>query len=253
MLVKDYDTYFEKYMGRVFFRIIKTHKIKEVKTVVEFAPGFRYKIAYALKRMKFEGALYIIDSNKNVLNFVEKRYKRILPKANIIIVNKSLKDSIKYLPLNIDLFLTNHSIDDMIIAEHLNKEKLKKAFDNDEYSKDILIKTWNELSADKNKLIGMSKKILCEFDEFFTKINVNFIIMSQYKSGYYMGEENYVEALTEDIFLSLKNKIQTDSALLDKAMDFDFKNFQVALLSETHSLKNNIQNGKNWIAGKYGN
>ena len=73
--IVDYDDYFEEYMGLVYSRIISENKLDKLNTVVEFAPGFRYKIAHALKNINFKGTIYIIDSNKSVLEFVINKYK----------------------------------------------------------------------------------------------------------------------------------------------------------------------------------
>lgn len=249
--VKDYDTYFEKYLGRIFFRIIRKHKINNINTVIEFAPGFRYKIAYALKSLKFNGTLYIIDTNKNVLEFVKKRYQRILPGATIICINKGLVESLNDLPKRVDLFLTNHSIDDMIVAEYVGKEKLSKAFDNDDDSKQFLIDCWNELSRNDKDLSNIKNIVIKEWEKFLNSIDINFIVLSQYKSGYYVNQKNHVEDLTRNIFLHLKENIITDNLILDKAMDFPFADFDVCLQENGYSLKDNIQNSKNWIAGVF--
>ena len=76
--IVDYDDYFEEYMGKVYSQIISKNELNKVNSVVEFAPGFRYKIAYALKNINFNGTIYIVDSNRSVLDFVEKKYKEIL-------------------------------------------------------------------------------------------------------------------------------------------------------------------------------
>ena len=125
--VYDMDFKFEDCMGNIYSRIIKENipDFQKVKNVVEFAPGFRYKIACGLKRIDFKGNLYIVDLNKMVLDYVYTKYKEILPEANIICIQSTLKDSINKLPADIDLFLSNHCIDDMMIGEFIGKELLK--------------------------------------------------------------------------------------------------------------------------------
>ena len=248
--IKDYDTYFEKYMARLYHRIIWKNKIKNINTVVEFAPGFKYKIAYALKRIKFNGTLYIIDINKNVLDFVYKKYSKILPNVKIILINKELLDSIKYLPKEIDLFLSNHPIDDVVISKYLDKEGIKIAFDNTIESKEFLINCWNNLSKKDNLIKNIDNNVYNEFSCFFKSIKFRFIIISQYKSGYYKEGSNYVEKLTKEIFDRLNKDITTNRDDLNKSFDFYFPDFDVSLLPG-FSLKENIQNPSNWIAGVY--
>lgn len=248
--IVDYDDYFEEYMGLIYSRIIKANKIQNIKTVIEFAPGFRYKIAYALKKVDFSGTIYIVDSNKSVLEFVGKKYKSILENANVVLIEKDLIESIDYLPSNVDLFLANHSIDDMIISKYLEDKKLEDAFNNTEKSKDILVSCWNELKEEDELLFNLKERVFNELKGFFDSIKCKFIIMSQYKSGYYMKHRNYAEELSKTVFDKLKKIIDTNINSLDKALSFDFENFDVAL-TEGFSLKENIQYIDNWIAGAY--
>lgn len=246
----DYDDYFEKYMGKVYYHIMSANNLNNMKTIVEFAPGFRWKIAYALKSINFDGTIFIIDSNKNVTEFVEKKYSEILPNSKIIVINKDLIDSIELLPKDIDLFVSNHCIDDMIISKYLVGKNLEDAFNNTAKSKEILIKCWNELREVDNLLFNIKENVYNDLSHFFENINFKFIIMSQYKSGYYMNEKNYVEDLSKTIFDKLKAKIDMDIDNLKDALSFEFEDFDVAL-NEGFSLKENIQFYDNWIAGKF--
>ena len=237
-------------MGLIYYQIINKNEIKKIKTVVEFAPGFKYKIAYGLKRINFNGTIYIIDSNKSVLEFVGQKYKSILPNAEIVLINKDLIDSIDFLPRTVDLFLANHCIDDMIISKYLVGTKLEDAFNNTDKSKQILVNCWNELKEEDNILFNIKEQVYNDLITFFEKINFKLIVMSQYKSGYYMKQKNYVEELSKTIFDKLKISINTNLEKLKEAMDFDFEDFDVAL-NEGFSLKENIQFIDNWIAGQY--
>lgn len=246
----DYDDYFEAYMGKVFYNIIEKNSLTNINSVVEFAPGFRYKIAYALKSINFTGTIYIIDSNTSVIDFVNKRYKEILPNAKIVIINKDLKDSVSLLPKEIDLFVANHCVDDMIISKYLKGKRLEDAFNNTDESKQLLINCWNELREEDAILFNLKENVYNDFLYLFNSVNFDFIIMSQYKSGYYMNQKNYVEELSKTIFDKLKEDIDTNIEKLKEALSFEFEDFDVAL-NEGFSLKENIQYYDHWIAGKY--
>ena len=246
----DYDDYFEEYMGKVYYNIMSVNDLSNIKTIVEFAPGFRWKIAYALKNINFSGTIFIIDSNKSVTEFVRKKYSEILPNSKIVVINKDLVDSIGLLPKNIDLFVANHCVDDMIISKYLVGKKLEDAFNNTTKSKEILINCWNELKEEDNLLFNIKENVYNDLTLFFESINFKFIIMSQYKSGYYMNQKNYVEDLSKTIFDKLKTKIDINIDNLKEALSFEFEDFDVAL-NEGFSLKENIQFYDNWIAGKY--
>ena len=53
-IVNDADDEWEWYIGQIFAQIIKNVYKGELKAVVEIAPGFRYKIAYAFKEINFK-------------------------------------------------------------------------------------------------------------------------------------------------------------------------------------------------------
>lgn len=250
--IPDYDDYFEEYMGKVYYHIINKCNLGNINTVVEFAPGFRWKIAYALKNINFKGTIFIIDSNKSVIDFVKKKYSEILPNSKIIAINEDLADSINFLPHNIDLFLANHCIDDMIISKYLVNKKLESAFNNTEKSKSILVNCWNELRKKEAVLFNIKERVYNDLIYFFENVNFKFIIMSQYKSAYYMNQKNYVEDLSKTIFDNLKKGINTNTCDLKDALSFDFDDFDAAL-NEGFSLKQNIQFYDNWIAGKFKN
>lgn len=247
--VIDCDDYFEEYMGEVYSRIIKSNELININTVIEFAPGFRYKIACALKKINFKGTIYIIDSNESVLKYVKDKYEEILLDANVVTINKDLIESINYLPSKVDLFLSNHCVDDMIASKYLEKKSLVDAFNNCEDSRRILFNCWEELKKDDKYLSEIRESVYNDFMMFFDKVNPDFIIMSQYKSAYYMKQKNYVEQLSKIVFDKLKEKIITNEDNLKRALDFDFEDFDVAL-NEGFSLKENIQYFDNWIAGR---
>lgn len=248
--IVDYDDYYEAYMGMLYSRIIRKNKIENIDKVVEFAPGFRFKIAYALKNIGFKGTIYVIDSNENVLKFVKDKYKSILPNAKIVLINKDLMDSIDFMPKKVDLFLANHCIDDMIISRYLVGKKLADAFNNTEESKQILINCWNELKEEDDILFNLKELVYRDLKTFFEKIDIKLIVMSQYKSGYYINQKNYIEKLSKSIFNKLKVDINTNLENLKEALSFDFDDFGAAL-NKGFSLKENIQYFDNWIAGKY--
>ena len=134
--------------------------------------------------------------------------------------------------------------------QELSISRIADAFNNTEKSKQILINCWNELKEEDNILFNIKERVYNDLITLFERINFRLIVMSQYKSGYYMNQKNYVEELSKTIFNKLKISINTNLKSLEEAMSFDFDDFDVAL-NEGFSLKNNIQFADNWIAGKY--
>ena len=137
------DDEWEWYIGQLFSRIIKNVNKINIRNVVEIAPGFRYKMAYALKETNFNGNLYVIDINTEVLKYVNEKYKLLLPNAKIICINKEFKNAFNDIPEEFDLLLSNHCIDDMIISEYMQNYYNKNL--NSGNFKNMLTKAWIEL------------------------------------------------------------------------------------------------------------
>ena len=168
-----------------------------------------------MKDINFQGNLYVIDTNTEVLEYVKEKYKMLIPNAKIICINKSFEDAFDDVPNKFDLFLANHCIDDMIIAEFMQNyydDNLK----NDNF-KDILTEAWIELGKDTTKIEEISNKIFSAFKKFFLSKEIANIIMSQYKSNLYFKE--------------------------------DFNPFNDDERYSGQYLLDNTQNAKNWIVG----
>ena len=243
------DPEWEWYIGEIYHKLIAGN-CNNCNTVVEFAPGYRYKIGYALSKDNFNGTLYLIDSNSNVVDYVVEKYKTLLPNANIIGINKNLTDSILLLPDKIDLFLSNHSIDDMIISEYLDEATQKEVFNNEDLSKELLLKKWEKLSADKEIQETIKSKVFNEFASFFDKVSTDLIIMSQYKSNeYFVNNGNFADDITRDLFLKLKNCIPTNDDFVNSLLAFYAKEDDERF--KDINVLNNTQNASNWIVGKF--
>ena len=209
--------------------------------------GFRYKIAYALKEIKFKGNLYIIDTNTEVLEYVKEKYKMLIPETKIICINKNFEDAFNDVPNDFDLLLSNHCIDDMIISEFM-QHYYNKNLNNDNF-KDMLTEAWIELGKDKTKIDEISNKVFSTFEKFFLAKKIGTVIVSQYKSNLYFKEEfKEMDEITESCFNRIKQLIAMDSGYVNKILEFypfgDDERYRGKY------LLNNTQNAKNWIVGK---
>lgn len=241
------DDEWEWYIGQIFARLIQNIHKSNIKDVVEIAPGFRYKIAYALKEVDFHGNLYVIDTNTEVLEYVNERYKEILPNARIICINKSFENAFGDIPNEFDLLLSNHCIDDMIIAEYMNNYNKNL---NSENFRDMLTEAWIELGKEPKKINEISNKVFSIFQKFFSDKKITTIIMSQYKSNLYFKDKfKEMDEITEECFNRIKELVTMNDEYINKILDFfpfgDDERYRGKYLLD------NTQNAKNWIVGKY--
>ncbi len=249
MSEKVADDEWEWYIGQLFAEIIKKTHNGKIENVVELAPGFRYKIAYGLKEVNFKGNIYVIDTNIEVLEYIKEKYIEILPEANVICINKVFEECFKDIPNEFDLFLSNHSIDDMIIAEYMKKTYTKNLGSDD--FKDLLSEAWIELGKDNDMIERITSHVYSLFKVFFAEKKIETIIISQYKSNLYFKDKfTEMDQITENCFNRIKQLVQMDNEYIDKILDF----YPFGENDERYNgkyLLDNTQNARNWIVGKY--
>ena len=241
----EVDDEWEWYIGQLFYKLID--KKSNINCVVELAPGFKYKIAYALERMNFKGILYIIDANSNVIEYVVNKYKQILPNAKIVGICKDFSDAIEDLPEKIDLFLANHVIDDMLIENYITKANYNRMFDQKEEG-DKYLKLWESFANDDVNSEKIIENIFDSFKDFFDKKEINNIVISQYRSNlFFLGKDENVEKLVRKCFNKINLLINSDKNIQTLLDFYPFGDDERYLGKE---LLNNTQNEKNWLVGR---
>jgi len=158
--------------------------------------------------------------------------------------NKEFKDSFLDIPDNFDLFLANHCMDDMIIAEHM-----KYYCDKENVNKEVLIEAWKDLEKN-NKVDIIIESIFTIFKYFFETKNIGKIIMSQYKSNAYFNEEiEFMDNTIRVCFDKIKKMVAMDDKYIDEVLKFypfgDDERYR------GKELLNNTQSSNNWIVGSY--
>jgi len=243
------DPEWEWYIGQLYYQLIKSFYDQKINCVVELAPGFRHKIADALKEINFSGTLYVIDYSSDVLEYIKDKYKSILPNAKIVCINKKFEDCLELIPDKIDLFLSNHSIDDLIISNYSSNYYSSKI--NNEFLHDDLLKLWKELYYDKNSIELITNNLKKIYNKLFSKKDIGLIIMSQYKSNsYFLDNEYYMDEIVTKCFNEIKDLTDTNDIKVNKVLDF----YPFGKADERYNGKyliDNTQNAKNWIVGKY--
>lgn len=249
-IIKETINY-EKCMGNIFYEIINHFFSDKISSIVEFAPGFRSKISYALEKIDYDGDLYIIDSNEKVLDYVKSNYSKIIPKANIITINLDLIDSLNALPKNVDLFLSNHCIDDMIIGKYIEMNNLQNLFDNNSNTYDQLNNCWIELENNQQLLDNLISNVYEDLLCLFNNVNFKLIVISNYKSYFYLKIKNIPEFYASKVFELLKSKFNSIYDINEVLNKIDFINDEV--LNNAPSIDENILNSDNWIVGTFNN
>lgn len=230
------DDEWEWYLGQLISKIILDCKYNNANTILEIAPGFRYKTAYALKNINFNKKLIIVDSSKEVCDYVKEKYKEMLPDAQIIVFNENIEDAIKKID-NIDLLIGNHIIDDIIIYKFITNNYV---FDTS--IKEKLINCW-ELLHKSNYELEVEKTF-----EIFKGVlqKTSHCIISQYKSNVFYKDNNYEYEITKKCFDKIKKLVNEEGFVNSLTNYHPFGDDERYLIP---SLLANVQNRNNWIIG----
>lgn len=241
------DEEWEWYIAQLFFNIAQNCKLAP-KVVVEVAPGYRHKIAIMLSQLNFSGELFVVDNNKNVLEFVEYKYKQLLPKAKITCLHQSFEKAIELLPQNIDVFVANHIVDDMLLEEYISKTKYNTMLDK-AFLADSFAKLWESFSKNQNQIKMCTDFVVDSFEKLVNKKQIDFAIISQYKSNLFLKDKSLpMEKITQACFDKIKKLFDCDDEKINQMLKvYPFGEDERYLGKE---LLDNTQNAKNWIVGK---
>ena len=241
------DDEWEFYIGKLYSHILKNLINFKVNLVVEVGVGFRYKIAYALKDTEFNGTIYIVDINREVLNYVASKYSEILPNAKVITLECEFCDAYRYLPNQVDIFIANHVIDDLILNEYIKMKDDKSIADH----KECIFQCWKELKANKTIQNQIIDKTVNDFNNFFQNCKTKLSLLSQYKSNVYLKGCKYLNEIVDQAFTQIKKLFNCDHENLKQLLQYHPFGKNRRYLGKR--LLNNTQNENYWIVGNFRN
>ncbi len=108
-----------KHIGQIWEDLFLSVSLPLNGVVIEVAPGDVPKVGIGLTNINFHGTLIIIEPEKESAKKISALYKKLLPKAQLIVMDSKLDDVINRLPKNVDLIASNHPLDDMLVGEYL--------------------------------------------------------------------------------------------------------------------------------------
>jgi hypothetical protein len=187
---KHFNGDWKKYVGSIWENLFIAVGAQQKGIVVEIAPGGVNKIGYGLASIDFQGTIYIIEPNEKALSKIVAEYEKIMPKVEIIKLQKKLGEAIEFLPQKVNLVLANHPLDDIIVGKIIDNAKFGSFFDDHyepnaspEKTRDL----WKAIVSDKKKMLEVQNSVVEEFKELFQKTNPDFVIISQYKSYFFQS------------------------------------------------------------------
>ena len=241
----------EEKISNIWLSILKYKKLSNNSVVVEIGPGISAKIGIALSKLSFSGTLYVIDKCQHSLFLIEKKYRKILPNANLCFINQDIFHLKNEIVEKVDFLLASHVIDDMVIdysIQQKNPEQrknilqwcLKKSYSR-KISNDFLNHWYSLNSQDLNHI---QNYVMLSILDLFKIINPNQIILSQYPSATLaengLNDINKITSLiVDDLKRTLQSCLINDQIAQDLLKNIDNYN--------NHHIRDNILNAENWI------
>lgn len=173
------------HIGRIWEDLFISVSLPLDGVVVEVAPGDVPKVGIGLANIKFHGTLIIIEPEKESARKIAASYKKLLPHAQLIVLDSKLDDVVSNLPKNVDLIASNHPLDDMIVGEYLGSSAFQDFF-NDHYNSpaEETRRIWQELELRSNINVFRAR-VAGSWNRVLIDLHPKFLIISQCESFFF--------------------------------------------------------------------
>ncbi|MBK9041421.1 MAG: hypothetical protein IPL83_20075 [Bdellovibrionales bacterium] len=174
-----------KHIGQIWEDLFLSVSLPLNGVVIEVAPGDVPKVGIGLTNINFHGTLIIIEPEKESAKKISALYKKLLPKAQLIVMDSKLDDVINKLPKNVDLIASNHPLDDMLVGEYLGSSAFQDFF-NDHYNSpaEETRRIWQELELRSNINV-LQARVAGSWNRVLADLHPKFLIISQYESFFF--------------------------------------------------------------------
>jgi len=191
-------------IGSIWHNVLLSLEVPRDGVIVEIAPGNVNKIGHGLSDYHFQGTIYLVEPNANVLTSITKQYQRCMPSVNVFPLAMTLEQVISHLPQRADAVITNHPLDDMIIGKSLDDTSFKSYFDDhyDGADADRTKMYWETLVRDKRLLKEIEMEVVNEWDLLIKSLKPKNLVISQYES--YFFKVNGITEPDQEAFKVLK-------------------------------------------------
>ena len=162
-------------------------------TVVEVGPGSQPKIGMALKEIGFHGRLIVVEPQRESGERVTALYRRLLPDAQVELIDAKLADSLPLIHGKVDALLANHLLDDMLLGAFMNNGAFQKFF-ADHYDFDSSIEgtrdVWARITANPTLLANAHDLVVKEYLSAVRTLHPQYALIFQYPSLFF-AENNF--------------------------------------------------------------
>ncbi len=174
-----------RYIGHIWATVFEDIKLSREGAVVEIGPGGENKIGYGLAEYGFKGKLYVIEPDNIAMSEIISAYKKVLPEATIVPVEKMMGHAASIITeKRIDALIANHPLDDMIIGNALGSsfKRFYNLFYNTADCQSRFL--WEALEKEPEEMGRIKSEVVEEWAEFIRETKPIFVAILQYESYY---------------------------------------------------------------------
>lgn len=172
-------------VGCVWARMMRIHRVDPMGTVVEIGPGFADKIARGLAAIHFRGLLVLVEPNKMASAWALERYRKLLPKAHVMVVHRPMPDGKILRGRAVDALLSNHILDDFILNASIEPELGNQIFAQmrpGSPCSSAFVGIWRGLLANPEGLEEQMTLVSKDFVQYVQQIQPRMVLLNQYSS-----------------------------------------------------------------------
>jgi hypothetical protein len=172
-------------IGTVWATLLSAHSIARRGVVIEVGPGFADKVGLGLASGRFGGTMYVVEPNAAARDWVTRRYRQLLPEADIVPVAEPIPTAERRLPGDVEVLLMNHVLDDLVLNAALPPGDRDRVFGGscaDWPGPPELLRTWRRLLADPELLRSLGAQVVHDLRRLLARTRPRLFGVSQYES-----------------------------------------------------------------------
>jgi hypothetical protein len=172
-------------LGQSWMRVLQTQQFDPRGTFVEIGPGFSDKIAIGLAALGFRGRIILIEPNEAACRWAVEKYRRLLPRAEVIGSLNPIPDSATLQGCRIDGVLSNHVFDDLLFNAAASRTLGPQLFSEmlpDAPCSPLFIRSWERLLAVPQRSSTLVTRVVEDFMQYIDALQPRFIVANEYLS-----------------------------------------------------------------------
>jgi len=172
-------------LGRAWARMLRSLDISPSSTAVEVGPGFAAKVGFGLAELGFRGTLILVEPNEVARSWVVRRYRRLLPHAEVLALAASVPDAASIAGRSVDLLMANHLLDDLLLNAAVPQRDGAQLFAQMRPGAECsgaFVEIWRRLLHTPKRLDWLVGSVAEDFSHFINAVRPRVMVLNQYPS-----------------------------------------------------------------------